>query len=663
MSVLVAVSPTPTPTHNAGPLTHIWDGAPKWIVSGAIVVVALGVLFTQVKPLAQFAMLLGRLLMRPFRRPDPDEQYRIRQRQLFARHVEAQLKQLAGKEEWRDERFAELEAEVEVEGRVSVMRWLRRSSTRNIILRREKSLSKALARTTESLVILEGEPGSGKSVALRHLAEKLAREAQARRSATSLVPLYVNLKEFKPAHRPVNSKAIRNFIVESLNRANDRDVELFLDEEFDRGLHTGTWLLLLDSFDEIPDILSSTESDSAVEEYANAIHDFLFAMKASRAIVASREFRGPKTFQVPRFRIVSLTPKQQANLIQRSGLRPAQQGSVHEGLAVADPELQQMTKNPMFLGLVCEYVRVNHQFPPNTHSAYDSYLEQRLKRDGDRIRQKYGVGTSLVRRTAEEIAFCMAAVTGLGLSPSRQQLRTALAATGTVSIAQLGNVLNALEYTKLGRTPDEITGSADKRFTFAHRRFQEYFATRVALREPHRVSAHELMTNGRWRETAVTILQTQPPEATTPLLDEAELLLTPMVLEATDAPESGVFTWPPGSLHILQLLDAGLGRAPEHIPAKIRSDVGTLLRTAWERGRRHDRKWATNVALIADRDNTIWLLNQAFASGSIFLGGVAYSCVSRLQDPPLSMYDGVRLTLVDMAINGQLNEGKYSEVP
>lgn len=647
----------PSPAHSPGPLLHIWDSAPKWVVAVVVIMVALGTLFTQVTPLAKMAISIGRFAVGKFRRRDREEVYRIIARQGFARHVESQLKNLAVKEDWRDDRFAELEAEVEVEGRERVVRWLRHSPSRVVNLRREKSLSKGLERTTDSLVILEGEPGSGKSVALRHLAERLAREAERSHSSTSLIPLYVNLKEFRPLQRPVNSKAVRDFIFESLTRANDRDVEVFIEDEFDRGMREGSWLLLLDSFDEIPDVLSSTESDKAVEEYALAINDFLSGMRVGRAIVASREFRGPRTFQVPRFRIVALTPDQQRDLISRSGLKPPQQDIVHEGLAVADPELQQMSKNPMFLGLVCEYVRTRDRFPPNSHAAYDSYLEQRLQRDADRIRQKYGVGPDTVRAIAEETAFCMADSEGLALSPSRAELRSVLATDGRVSVGLLDKVLDALEYTKLGRAADDPSGSGQLHFTFAHRRFQEYFATRVVLRSPDRVSVHDLVTSGRWRETAVTILQTEMPSASQPLLDEAWRLLAPMVEKvcaSADKPTPDAFQWPVGCLHLLQMLDAGLGRSPDSIPGHMRVEIGRLLRAVWKLGRRHDKKWAASVALIADRETTIWLIEQAFASRSVYLGGAAYTCVSRLSEPPTALYSGVRQTLLDITANRQL---------
>ena len=79
----------------------------------------------------------------------------------FARYVVTRLEELASKEDWRDDRFAELEAEVEVEGRERVIGWLRFSPYRQVALRREKSLSRGLARTTDSLIILEGDPAVG----------------------------------------------------------------------------------------------------------------------------------------------------------------------------------------------------------------------------------------------------------------------------------------------------------------------------------------------------------------------------------------------------------------------------------------------------------------------------------------------------------------------
>src|SRR5262249_17342621 len=97
---------------------------------------------------------------------------RAARRGRFASTMAARVAQVSAQEEWRDERFAEMDAEVEVHGRQRRGRLRRR---RREIIRRVPSLSVALEKkSSDPIILLEGEPGSGKSVALRHLAVRLA---------------------------------------------------------------------------------------------------------------------------------------------------------------------------------------------------------------------------------------------------------------------------------------------------------------------------------------------------------------------------------------------------------------------------------------------------------------------------------------------------------
>jgi predicted NACHT family NTPase len=107
-----------------------------------------------------------------------EQKQRSIRRQTFAEHIEYEIRRLGLQEEWKDKRFAELEAEVEAEGRqriLSIIPFLKRTNSN---LRRERSLSKALETSQERLILVEGEPGSGKSIALRHVAETLAVQAK-----------------------------------------------------------------------------------------------------------------------------------------------------------------------------------------------------------------------------------------------------------------------------------------------------------------------------------------------------------------------------------------------------------------------------------------------------------------------------------------------------
>ena len=181
---------------------------------------------------------------------------------------------LNSQEDWKDYHFTELEAEVEAEGRRRFF-WLSRYNT----LRRERSLAKALEHSSERCILVEGEPGSGKSVALRHVALHMAEKAARSLSVHSVIPIYVNLKELeRDVSTPIDRNLIEEFILVSLKQANDRDIERFLDEDFQEGMKNGVWFFLFDSFDEIPEVLSSTDVDEVIKDYSSAINDFLHGM-------------------------------------------------------------------------------------------------------------------------------------------------------------------------------------------------------------------------------------------------------------------------------------------------------------------------------------------------------------------------------------------------
>ncbi len=120
---------------------------------------------------------------------------RIRRRSQFCAVLDSDLAYLAKTENWNDQFFTDLEADVEMEGgyyRSFIARWLGRKSRG---LRRESSLVRAIDASAERVILLVGEPGSGKSVALRHLAKQLTYRTKHSRKSEAPIPLYVNLRE------------------------------------------------------------------------------------------------------------------------------------------------------------------------------------------------------------------------------------------------------------------------------------------------------------------------------------------------------------------------------------------------------------------------------------------------------------------------------------
>ena len=628
----------PTPTNPIEKFERDFGiNLPPWLFATLTVVAAAAALSLIIKPvLSNFLVPLFKMGKKMSAGQPSDVRRKGVRRSHFADHVAGQLRRLDAKEDWRDYRFTDLEAEVEVED-FRVRRLLRRRKTVET-RRRVKSLAIALLKSSERLIIVQGEPGAGKSVAMRHVASRIARDAHEAAKADSLVALYVNLKNLRPSGDVVTANDVRQYVLSTVRAGGSGDVDRYLDEEFDNGLESGTWLFLLDSFDEIPAVLNTAEVSAAVDEYIGAIHDFFRGSNQCRGIVASREFRGPRPFGWPRFTIVRLTTRQQHTLITRADVGEESENVLSEGIVTAEDTVAQLCSNPLFLSLICEHVRERGEFPDNAYDVFETYISNRMRRDEERLNSRFKLTLQYIRHAAESVAFAMTAQ-GLGLSPPREAIVTAV--RSNEPLTKLNEVFDALEYVKIAQSSETTSASIElPSFTFAHRRIQEYFATCVVLRDSSSVDAHTLLTDGRWRETAATILQTQDGGGRNSLLAEA----TPMLRTAADlvikrrASDSDYiepFKWPPQTLHILNLLSAGLQRAGEISNSSLTTAVDTVLQGAWTNGHRHDKRLVLNVLGLASSELRTSLLSSAMTSESEILRESAYdrlSWINRLSD-------------------------------
>jgi hypothetical protein len=587
----------------------------------------------------------------------PEQMVYAEQRRRFADHIEGEMRRLNMLEQWNDYKFAELEAEVETEG---YRKGLLSSVFGYSGIRREKGLSAALRRSAEDLVIVEGAPGAGKSIALRHVCQIMAQRAMRSKHISSLIPVYVNLKLIDiQSRRKVTKQDIKAFVLQSINRVNDRDIDSFLDEYFDKGMREGSWLFLFDSFDEIPAILSSVEADEVIGSYAEAIADFLGGMNTCRGVIASREFRGPRRLPWPRFRILPLSKPRQINLINKLSMPSEIEQQVRADLFSANAEIREMSTNPMFLALLCEHVSSGNAFPENAHALFERYVVSRLERDSDRIYRRYQIHPATLRLVAEAVAFCMSADDHLGLNPTRDALSIALTRHNFDIRVPLAKSLDALEYLKLARAEQQQLPGESASFTFAHRRFQEYFATCALLEDSTRVEPERLMLDGNWREAAVVLFQTQSLTTLEPILKVAEEFLSQAIQSLST---STSFQWPSGAWHLLSLLQDGFAGKREALPKQIKDEAGSILSAAVDSKSRLDQKWALQVAGVASEDVLLNLIREAMASSSNWLKEVAYRQVARLPEIPEDIRKWIRHSLVFSATRGDLLSDRFSVV-
>ncbi|MFD4636561.1 NACHT domain-containing protein [Lentzea sp. NPDC058436] len=594
--------------------------------------------------LAASALALSLLL----RQGDADEKNRVSRQELFARHLGTLLDEQASQEDWQDEKYSELEAEVELEGGQR-RRWY--SGRRTDALRRVGSLSKALRTSTERLILLEGHPGSGKSIALRHVAYQLALDARRSSSSDVAIALYVNLKSFRP-QRPVTSAAVRDYVRDAVNPGPSADVDNYLDQEFARRMVEGTWLFLFDSFDEIPDILSSTEADDAVNEFAAAISEFLSAWTNCRGVLASREFRGPGRLGWPRFRILRLTLKRRAALVRRFRLRPEVERKLWTGLGKVRPEDEDRYETPLAMNLLCSYLRDTQRFPENPHEVMERFVVSRVERDKVRHAQRFGLQSDFVLRLAEEFAFAMVA---LGLRADKTVLIERAVESGVGSVDDVTKGVTALTYSKLAHT--ENLGGVEE-LTFAHRRIQEYFTTRILLRESDRVLVDKLLSDQNWREAVVTILQTHPKDKLDALVTTAGSLVTAKLPPA----DATTYQWPAGLDYLLQLLTAGLRHRAAMLGPTVMGQLSKFFARTWREGRRHEKLSVLEALPLTMSKRQHSLLSNAFSSGSPMLREEAYRQLGGLPKVPDDLGRYVRRGLVSQWLTGALRRPQLETV-
>ncbi len=614
-----------------------------WTILGALIV------FLVIAKIIEEVKKAYRIVVEPLFYSDTQKNWN-HQRRIFALEIKEKIEGINKSHSWRDYQFAELEAEVEAEGKY-YGRWFvpwflpREKEGR----RKEKNLSRALQTTSERLILLQGMPGSGKSVTLRKVALTLAEISIDSKSLRSVIPIYVDLKGLQRLEKqPVNSKLIEIYL------------ETFFEDtsaaEFIKGVVNSegeNCIFLFDSFDEIPEILSARDGEKVIEEYSDAIKNFSEKVgRANRVVVAARYFHSPNLNGWIRFKILELPLNRQREFLSKAFLVDSGKKLSKEDKKFVDAilrkiyqkssqdsEIQKQAANPMFLRLIANVMNVIgekrdiERFPRNLHEAYEKYISSRLEIDKDRIHFRYSINdTGKFRIFAEEVAFAMSTKLST-LSPTRDKILLSLDTT-IFEKSSIHNYLDALIYMQLAKgsksSDANISANIEKlEFSFLHRRFQEYFASCVILKHPDTFSIDDLLLKSSYREAAVVILQTRSKEEISPFLKRIEDLLImwkdnfSVQIETKkdkikDAKQRERFRcsieWRPEILHLLSLLQDGFSSRLSLLPTKNRQSIGALLEFPFHNGTTMDQLWALELAGTVPEPNLIDFVSKGLAS-------------------------------------------------
>jgi hypothetical protein len=618
------------------------------------------------------------------------------------------------------------EADEELSGALALDDVAAEETARDGRLRRVASLSHELVTSTEPLVLVEGPAGSGKSVLLRRLALELAALAEAglpplERSRTrrarwvataapaAWIPLYVNLRDLGPP-----GSATPHAIEQQVRR-------LILDEwgprvpglaaMLDGRIGRGRWLVLLDSFDEIPALLGSTDFDHSAVRHAKAIEALAAACSSTcRFVVASRPYRSPGRRAWVRYRLLPLSDER-CLAIARS--RFAGDGDRAQRF-LGDLQTSRLTgwkDCPLILDVLCEDYLHCGALSRSLHDAFDGHVQRCLKRRGVARGTPGILGLDLFD-AAQRLAFFMTAHSQIGLTVDTDDAAEVIRAlTGNLDFDARDALANLVEV-GLARSSTPAPGS--ERFAFRHRRIQEYFAT-ASVRAGAEVSVDELLTSERWRETAIALLQSGDVGRVEPLLHRAaELLedgvkqlqwghasvrivtspealtklrreqvpiefpqpgghvsvLIPTSLEVlTKQRREGVpieFPWPEHTVHILRILNtlsASWGDRDsllDEVTARVRTAATAVLILCAVRGVRDDVVVAIELSGVALDPVRDVLLSWACTIPSEWLDDTVFLEASALRATPPAVLDHVRHMLVRRALDGELRGRRIS---
>lgn len=404
---------------------------------------------------------------------------------------------------WSPEFYTELEAEVEIQNGIG-------SSQRKRVANLQRAIRSD--RDTQAFLIL-GDPGSGKSVALR----KLARDMLKQVSTTGRVPIYINLREWAHPNAqaggvwteqaPPTLRELERFVIERLKNIGDFFTEEFVDQYFHKLWQHGRLFFLFDSFDEIPELLDSSEESWLIESLSTIFSRFIASSPQSRGILASRMFRRPTSAYLAE-KVLEIRPLTEESIINSLSRHPEFTEAIKVRLFRDRPDLVPVARNPLLASLLGEWVQTHRDLPANQADLYRDYLLNRLKQCSSKIEAE-DLSIQQVFDISQDIAWFVFESPAYGLEAPIQVLSDQAISRHTSA------VIDILSYARIAR----VTTTEPKSFAFSHRRFLEYFVTTKLLSMPDKLPTDHIPTDSRGRDALTLYAQVCDNESASRLVE------------------------------------------------------------------------------------------------------------------------------------------------
>jgi NACHT domain len=388
---------------------------------------------------------------------------------------------------WSHEYYTPLDAEVEID-------------TINGSKKIVKDLLTAIKKSEERLFLLIGDPGAGKSVALRKLCLDILKESVKK----EYIPIYINLKEWVTTNdwskTPPTWQDLEIFVKSSLLEK-DRYLADFFEQHYNVLDENGNLFFILDSFDEIPQILGTSSDSKLIEDLSIVCREFLQGAKQrrSKGILASREFRMPRNEYFGAKTTLWIRPFNFEKIeicLNQNGKTP---NIKIEQLLKELPELVPNLRSPFITSLFKAYLKNNNNnLPKNQADLFENYIHTSIEKAQLRLGQK-DIPFDEILNVTIQIAKIIFSDVGLQapLSILRKKIHT----------PYFDSIIELLKFTRIARSDTNGIGQ----FSFAHRRFYEYFIVQDLLKlGVANLPLENIPTDSRWRDTLVLYCEVAP---------------------------------------------------------------------------------------------------------------------------------------------------------